>query len=276
MTHPNDPETPDSAPARNKRKGAPVPQTAAEWREALRKEELPPEFAVLSLRQRRRARKQWRSARRDERAEWIKNERKKTPTPVTVPIIALALAGAVAGAAWLLPSSDTDAHNATSKPTPAVSPHASEDPQASTGPSPSSSAPSVPDTPDAVAKAFVTAYTTREPLKDGSHTASVDRAARYASTPLVKNLKKHDDRDFNQLVAAQATQARPTKVTISEPEGKQRPAVDTSIRAYRSADVSIAVQGTDNYTYTRHLTIEVARADAASPWMVTRVLGVKE
>ncbi|HBF84434.1 MAG TPA: hypothetical protein DD420_32250 [Streptomyces sp.] len=127
-----------------------------------------------------------------------------------------------------------------------------------------------------MAKAFVTAYTTRFPLQDQTHEAAVDRAAPYASTPLVANLKKHDDKDFNQLVAAQAVSAKPTDVSVGKPEDKQRPAVDTSIRVWRQTDVTVTVTGSDNYTYTRHLTVEVARADAASPWTVTRVLGIQE
>jgi hypothetical protein len=152
---------------------------------------------------------------------------------------------------------------------------APQDPS-SAAPTPSASAPAVADNPQAVAKAFVTAYTTRRPLQDGSHTASVERAAPYASTPLVENLNKHDDRDFNQLVAAQATSATPTQVDIGQPSQKQRPAPDTSVRVYLQADVTLDVKGTDPYTYTRHLTLEVARADSASAWMVTRVLGLQE
>ncbi|MFF4933337.1 hypothetical protein ACFY2H_31265 [Streptomyces griseofuscus] len=272
MHHDTDPA--DEHASTNKTR-APVPQTAAEWREALRREELPPELAELPRRQRRRARKHWRSARRDARTEWIRAERRKTPTPLVVPILALIVAGVVAGAAWLMPD-----HHATSTPqarhtaTPASQAPgpAGEDPAVDASPSPTPT----PTTPDQVAKAFVTAYTTRFPLKDQDHDAAVERAAPYASTPLVANLKKHDDKDFNQLVAAQAVSAKPTEVTIGQPSDKQRPAVDTSIRVWRQADITIAVTGTDDYTYTRHLTVEVTRADAASPWMVTRVLGIQE
>ncbi|WP_432156095.1 hypothetical protein [Streptomyces sp. bgisy153] len=270
MNHDTDPA--DEAAPTPKKNRAPVPQTVADWREALRKEELPPELDELPRRQRRRARKHWRSARRDARTEWIRTQCKKTPTPLAVPILALILAGAVAGAAWLMPNHHSAKPQAKNTATPTAQAPAPTDSTTADAPSPSST----PTTPDAVAKAFVTAYTTRWPLKDQSHDTAVDRAAPYASTPLVENLKKHDDKDFNQLVAAQATQAKPVKVTIGEPTDKQRPAVDTSIRVWRQADVTIAVTGTDDYTYTRHLTVEVTRADAASPWMVTRVLGIQE
>ncbi|WP_157856106.1 hypothetical protein [Actinacidiphila yeochonensis] len=165
------------------------------------------------------------------------------------------------------PAGPPHRHPASQAPGPA-----GEDPAVDASPSPTPT----PTTPDQVAKAFVTAYTTRFPLKDQDHDAAVERAAPYASTPLVANLKKHDDKDFNQLVAAQAVSAKPTEVTIGQPSDKQRPAVDTSIRVWRQADITIAVTGTDDYTYTRHLTVEVTRADAASPWMVTRVLGIQE
>ncbi|MFJ2217846.1 hypothetical protein ACIQVO_36485 [Streptomyces sp. NPDC101062] len=257
-----------------KKTHARVPQTADEWRDALRREELPPELAELPRRQRRRARKQWRSARRDARTEWIRAERRKTPTPLAVPVLALIIAGVVAGAAWLMPVHRPGTPQARHTTTPAdqTPGPAGQDPAADPSPSPTPA----PTTPDQVAEAFVTAYTTRFPLKDQDHDAAVERAAPYASTPLVANLKKHDDKDFNQLVAAQAVSAKPTDVTISPPTDKQRPAVDTSIRVWRQADITVTVAGTDHYTYTRHLTVEVTRADAASPWMVTRVLGIQE
>lgn len=40
--------------------------------------------------------------------------------------------------------------------------------------------------------------------------------------------------------------------------------------------MTIDVKGTDPYRYERHLTLEVSRADGASAWMVTRVLGLKD
>ncbi|WP_199800770.1 hypothetical protein [Streptomyces marianii] len=274
MTHESDPRTSDteSAEPRSTSGRAPVPQSAAEWRALLREEALPPEIDELRGRQRRKAKKRWHSARRDERAEWIRQERKKTPTPVVVPVIALIVAAAVAGAAWLWPDRDSTAP-AKAKPTPTV---VTPETPASASPTPTPTAPAVADDPQAVTRAFVTAYTARRPLQDGSHKAAVERAAPYASTALVENLKKHDDRDFNQLVAAQATDATPTKVHIGQPDAKERPAPDTSVRVYLTADVTLDVKGTDPYSYTRHLTIEVARADAASRWMVTRVLGLKE
>ncbi|MET9779408.1 hypothetical protein ABZ023_35110 [Streptomyces sp. NPDC006367] len=274
MTHENDPRSPDadSAPSRRKPSRAPVPQTAAEWRELLAREELPPEIDELRGRRRRKAKRRWRSAHRDARTEWIREKRKKTPTPTAIPVIALIVAAAVAGAAWLWPD-QRDADTAKPQTTPTVD---ALQAAPSTSPTPTASAPAVADNPTAVAKAFVTAYTTRRPLQDGSHKAAVERAAPYASTPLVQNLERHDDRDFNQLVAAQATEATPTKVDIGQPSAKDRPAPDTSVRVYLQADVTLDVKATDPYSYTRHLTIEVARADAASRWMVTRVLGLKE
>ncbi|KOU50146.1 hypothetical protein, partial [Streptomyces sp. WM6378] len=248
---------------------APVPQSAAEWRELLRKEELPPEIGELRGRKRRKAKRHWRSARRDERTQWIRQERKKTPTPIVVPVIALILAAAVTGAALLWPDHHSTPPEAKTSPT-VQAPAAPDSPS----PTPSASTPTVADTPEAIATAFVTAYTTRRPLQDGSHRAAVERAAPYASTPLVENLEQHDDRDFNELVAAQATEATPTKVSIGQPTSN-RPAPDTSVRVYLQADVTLDVKATDPYTYTRHLTIEVARADAVSRWMVTRVLGLK-
>ncbi|MGW1002242.1 hypothetical protein [Streptomyces sp. NPDC002520] len=276
VTHEHDTDPTDTAPqsasSRPTSRRRQVPQSAAEWREALRAEELPPELAQLPRRKRRKARRRWREARRDDLADWIREERRRTPTPVVIPIVALVVSAVVAAAAWLWPDRG-DSHQAAPKATPTVEAPQAPDP---TTPAPTASAPTVADSPTAVARAFITAYTERRPVEDGSHKASVERAAPYASTPLVENLEKHDDADFNQLVAAQATEAKPTHVAIGQPSAKQRPAPDTSIRVYLQADVTLAVKGTDSYTYTRHLTLEVARADLASPWMVTRVLGLKE
>ncbi|MFF8993986.1 hypothetical protein ACF09H_29480 [Streptomyces sp. NPDC014983] len=249
-----------------------VPRTAAEWREALRRDELPPELAELPLYKRRRARRYWRSARAQERAQWIRNERRNTPTPLTIPILALAVAGIVAVAAWL--TSDHHSHRPQAAHT--TSPTVQQPTEHEPLPGPTSSSAASPTSPDAVAKAFVTAYSTRYPRTDQTHDAAVDRAAPYASLPLVTNLKKYDDKDFDQLVAAQAVEAKPTQVTISPPGSKQRPSADTSVRVWRQADITIAVTGTDDYSYTRHLTLEVTRADAASPWMITRILGIQE
>lgn len=270
MHHDTDP--PDERASANKTR-APVPQNAAEWREALRRDDLPSELSDLPRRQRRRARNHWRSARRDARTEWIRTERRTTPTPLTVPILALIVAVLVAGAAWLMP----DHHSGTPHAAPTTAPATQEPAPASDTPTtPSPSPTPATTTPDQVAKGFVTAYTTRYPRKDQTHDAAVERAAPYASTPLVTNLKAHDDRDFNQLVAAQAVSAMPDQVTIGEPGPGHRPAPDTSVRVWRQADVTVTVQGTDDYTYSRHLTLEITRADAASPWMVTRVLGIQE
>ncbi|MGW7463756.1 hypothetical protein ACWGJT_03390 [Streptomyces xantholiticus] len=192
-----------------------------------------------------------------------------------MPIVALVVAGLVAGAAWLWPDQEhnggrTDASSAPTAPAaPTLSSTAEPTPEAS-------ATVAVPATPDEIAHAFITAYTTRKPAQDGTHAASVQRASPFASTALVDNLRRHDDLDFNQLVAAQATSATPSQVTIGRPPAADRPAPDTSIRIYRQATVRIDVEGTDDYSYTRHLTLEVSRADVGQPWMVTRVLGVQE
>jgi hypothetical protein len=272
VTHENHDEDQRTTRAGSSRRSAgTAPSSTAEWRDLLRNDELPEEFAELSRRKRRRAAKHWRSARREEREQHIRDARKKTPTPLAVPAVALLAAVAVAVAALLLPSNDTQ-DRAKAKASPAAPAEVSP-----TTPSSPAASPTVTLTdPDQVAKEFVTAYSTRLPLQDGSHAAAVKRAAPYASAPLVDNLKRHSDKDFNRLVAAQATEAKPTKVEITQPTDKQRPAPDTSIRIWRQATVTVAVKGTDPYTYTRHLTVEVARAGLQTPWMVTRVLGIEE
>ncbi|WP_199550301.1 hypothetical protein [Streptomyces sp. N35] len=259
-----------------------VPQTAAEWREVLRNQPLPPEMAALPRRQRRRAKKAWRTAQRTDRTAAIRAERRNTPTGPAIPVIALVLAGVVAGAAWLWPDNSGNSQ-ATAKPSPSASssstpaPFASDIPPLPT-PSAASEDPQAGQDPERTAKGFATAYSTRFPFQDGTHEAAVERAAAYMSQPLVENLKRYDDLDFNQLVAAQASEAKPVKVTITSPAGKERPAPDTSVRVWRNATVKIAVKGTTDYTYTRRLTLEISRADTTpgNAWMVTRVLGVEQ
>ncbi|WP_274036627.1 hypothetical protein [Streptomyces sp. MMBL 11-1] len=272
---PHEPTTPSpdrGAKARSRRdSGADAPSTAAEWRDLLRRDELPEELAGLPRRKRRRAAKRWRSARREEREQAVKRARGKPPITLAVPAVALLIALAVAIGALVLPADDVPS-KAKSKPGPTAP--ASTDPKAPPAPSTSPSAQFI--SPDQVAEKFITAYTTRLPYQDGSHQAAVKRAAPYASSPLVDNLKRHGDKDFDRLVAAQAVEARPTKTEIAQPSGKQRPAPDTSVRIYRRATVTVAVKGTDPYSYTRRLTVEVSRADLNSPWMVTRVLGIEE
>ncbi|MEU6331572.1 hypothetical protein ABZ851_30475 [Streptomyces sp. NPDC047049] len=264
--NPSTPEPTDTSPAR----------TAEQWRELLRNQELPESLAELPLLRRRRARKAWKSARRDARAEWVKRERRNVPTPVTVPIIALLLAGLVAAGSWLWPEEDHDPAPAKPHSTPTAAP---APPAADTDPAPtptSSATSKRPVSPDGIAKSFVTAYSTRSPEREDSHVAAVDRAAPYASRALVSNLGRHEDRDWNKLIATQALTATPSKVTISAPSATQQLPPDTSVRIYRQATVRLDVKGTDDYSYTRHLTVEVSRADVGQQWQVTRVLGIQE
>ncbi|MFD3422031.1 hypothetical protein [Streptomyces decoyicus] len=254
-----------------------VARTAEQWRELLRKEELPAPLAELPLLQRRRARNAWRSARRDTRAEWVKRERRNVPTPITVPILALLLAGLVAAGSWLSPEDDHRPAHTRPHTTPTAAPAPPADDTADPSPSPTPSATAKRSaSADGIAKDFVTAYCTRNPEHDNSHVAAVTRAAPYASHALVSNLKRHDDRDWNKLVATQALTATPGKVTVSAPAAAQQLPPDTSVRIYRQATARINVKGTDDYAYTRHLTVEVSRADVGQQWQVTRVLGIQE
>ncbi|MEV1040456.1 hypothetical protein AB0J01_27960 [Streptomyces sp. NPDC050204] len=253
--------------------GTRKPATSAQWRQFLREDRPPEELMALPYLRRRRALRAWRTARRNERADWVRAERRKVPTPLTVPVVALLVAAAIGAATWL--GNDNDDAPRSGAP---ASPTAEPAPRTSSpapDPVPSRTV-ARPRTPEALARAFVIAYTTRIPLQDGSHKAAVQRGAPYASTALIRNLNRHDDLDWNQLIAAQATEAKPTKVTISRPADKEQPAPDTSVRVYRQAVARISVKGTDNYTYTRRLTIEISRADVSLPWTVTRVLGIQE
>ncbi|MFH0246364.1 hypothetical protein ACGRHY_28985 [Streptomyces sp. HK10] len=275
-------ETPSTAPAdeattsgARTRHGTSEPRTPQQWRELLREEDLPEQLDELPYFQRRRARKAWRSARRDARAQWVKRERRNVPTPITVPIIALLLAGLVAAASWLWPGKDSDTVRTKPHSTLTTAPASPATTVPEQAPTPSATV-ELPDTPDGVAQAFVTAYCTRNPMQDTSHVDAVTRAAPYASDALIRNLKKHGDLDWNKLIAAQALTATPAKVTITTPAAKQKLPPDTSVRVYRQATTRIDVTGTEDYSYTRRLTVEVSRADIGQPWQVTRVLGIQE
>ncbi|WP_431983850.1 hypothetical protein [Streptomyces qinglanensis] len=275
--HPRD-ESPRTTPDDNDstgRKESSSPRSAQQWRELLRKDQPPEQFTELPLFQRRRARRAWRSARRDARAQWIKSERRKVPTPLSVPIIALLLAGMVAAASWLWP--DQGGETVQTKPhnTPSAVPSA-DGTTTPTSTSPPSHSANRPGTPDGVARAFVLSYCTRNPAQEADHRVAVSRAAPYASEGLLDNLKRHGDRDWNKLVAAQAMTATPTKVTVTAAPAKEDLPPDTAVRVYRQTTSRIQVKGIDDYHYTRHLTLEVSRTDIGRPWQVTRVLGVEE
>ncbi|MFI1765189.1 hypothetical protein ACH41H_24460 [Streptomyces sp. NPDC020800] len=274
MTHDQSHEQNDEPSASTSHGRRPAPTTAAEWREILRKEDLPDDIAELPRRKRRRAAKHWRSARRLEREQAIRTARGKAPVTLAVPLLAVLLAGAVAAGSLLWPNHKENKPHATPKAT--ASAAAAGEPQTTAAPTPAETPTVAITDPDKVAEGFATAYSTRMVMEDATHAAAVRRAAPYASDALVANLKRHDDRDWNKLVAAQAREAKPTKTVIAKPNEKQRPAPDTDIRIWRQATVTVAVTGTDNYTYTREMTLEVSRADIGTPWMVTRVLGLEE
>ncbi|MEY9839516.1 hypothetical protein [Streptacidiphilus sp. EB103A] len=248
------------------------PTSPEDWRELLRRQDPPEEFAELPRRQRRRARKYWRTARRDERAQRIRRQRSQTPTGLHIPLTALVLAAAIAAYTWASPHHSHPARAATA-PTSTAAPLTA--PTATAAATATASAtPATVLTDRQVASAFMTAYCTRLPLQDGSHNAAVARAAPYASPALVANLDAYDDADFDVLVSRQATAARPTAVTVTEPTTAQRPAPDTAVRVYLQATATIAVTGTHDYTYQRSLTLEISRSDTGNPWTVTRVLGL--
>ncbi|MFI9311070.1 hypothetical protein [Streptomyces triculaminicus] len=250
---------------------------ATGWRAFLRADELPEELKALPLRQRRRAKKAWRSARRDQRGQWAKKERRRVPDygPL-VPVLAMLIAAVVTVGAWLYPDDRDDSR-------PKASPSATASPSSTTKtlpprpvhprPTPSGTPAT---TPEEVAQAFLSAYCSRRPRQDGTHTGAVERAAPYASQPLTDNLERHGDKDFDRLVAAQALEAKATKVELSQPTSTQRPGPDTPVRVYRQAKVTVEAKGTDTYTYVRVLTVEVQRAETDQAWMVTRLLGVEE
>ena len=254
----------------------PEPGTSEHWRELLRRDEQPDEIAELPLRQRRRARKHWRSARRDERAQWIRAQRANPPTGLHIPAVAILLAAVIGLSTWLWPQHHGNARPQAQQPSP-VATQAQPAGQPSAG-TPTAAASASPDTaamsPQQIAVAFMTGYCTRIPLQDASQAGAVARAAPYASSALVDNLTHFDDHDFDVLVSRQVSEAHPGDVTAIAPTEEQRPGPDTQLRVYLQATTTVSATATVSYTYQRSLTLEISRADVGDPWMVTRIIGL--
>ncbi|MFB7012289.1 MULTISPECIES: hypothetical protein [unclassified Streptomyces] len=248
-----------------------------EWREILSSYSYPEEVRkTKGRRARREAKREHREGVRRHTKEWVREERRRDPIrPAGALIVVLVILGLGLGARFLWPSllgedkkgSDV---TATASPTPGT---AGEGPAATpSGPSasPSSSAAVDLSKPDRVAEEAVRIYLTRNPPKDGEHTASVLRAEPYMTPALVENLAAHTDKAWADLVSrGGVATVRTVKV---EAAGNDLP-VDTPIRVWRKTTAKVDVEGYENYSETTVLQVELTNGDG-NGWRVSRILGL--
>ncbi|MGW6865903.1 hypothetical protein [Streptomyces sp. NPDC054901] len=138
-------------------------------------------------------------------------------------------------------------------------------------PAPPAPPPSVPpDTgPDDVAVAWVRAYLTRDPLADGTHRASVRRAAPWATEDLTGNLTELVPPGWGrQISRGEATRAG---TVAARPAGPDLPP-DNQAQVWRTVAATLTVTGYETTHRTDTLHVEITRT--TSGWRVSRVLGV--
>ncbi|WP_435596548.1 hypothetical protein [Streptomyces albogriseolus] len=249
--------------------------TPEEWRELLASMQYPEEVRTTKGRRARRAAK---AAHREEvrrtTKEWVREERRRDPIrPAGALIIVAVILGLGFGARYLWPQDHDDKGarvTATASPTPDGQQEAPTTAPSAPSASPSSSAAVDLDDPDRVAEEAVRLYLTRNPPKDGEHTASVLRAEPYMTPSLVENLAAHTDKQWAKLVSrGGVSTVRTVKV---EPAGTDLP-VDTPIRVWRKTTAKIDVEGYEDYSETTVLQVELTNGDGDG-WRVSRILGL--
>ncbi|WP_432089587.1 hypothetical protein [Streptomyces sp. bgisy095] len=257
-------------------------RTPQQWRDLLSTGYDYPEETEEGRRgQRRRARRAYRKSERARSKAWVEQERRREPinarAALAIVVVLLAV-GVLArfGPDWLTGRDDT-ASRVTTAPaaatpgTPSASADGADDKPSPTAPSPSPSPSASADltAPDPVAKEFVRHYLTRNPPEDQDHTASVERAAPWATRALTINLARSDDPAWGRLVSRGGV-STVSAVTV-KPAGQDLP-VDTPLRVWRTVTAKVDVVGYTTYTETTTLQVEVIH-DGES-WRVSRILGI--
>ncbi|MGW2456752.1 hypothetical protein ACWCTA_36315 [Streptomyces sp. NPDC001704] len=252
--------------------------TPEEWREILASFSYPEEVKKTEGRRgRREAKREHREDVRRRTKEYVREERRRDPLrPAGALIIVLVILGLGVGARFLWPSLLGKSHagdHATA--TASATPGAQDDEKpattpSSSSPSPSASAPVDLSKPDHVAEEAVRLYLTRNPPKDGDHTASILRAQQYMTAALVENLAGHTDPGWAKLVSRGGV-ATVSTVKV-EPAGNDLP-VDSPIRVWRKTTAKVDVEGYTNYSETTVLQVELTNGDG-NGWHVSRILGL--
>ncbi|MGW2672364.1 hypothetical protein ACWC5F_30475 [Streptomyces sp. NPDC001272] len=253
-------------------------RTAQEWRELLRTSyDYPEETKEGRRKERRRARRAHRRSEREHTAEWIRQRRRREPITIggaALVVAALLALGACArfGPDWIKGgSSSTGASRVTAAPDP-VKRTGDDAKPSGPAPAPTSASPSTAvdlSVPDKVAEAFVRQYLTRNPPKDQTHRAAVDRAAPWATRSLTANLEANTDPAFDKLVSRGGV-SKVSAVTVAPAGGTLPP--DSPLRVWRTVTATVDVQGYTNSTETTVIQAEVTHTE--SGWRVSGILGV--
>ncbi|MYT25946.1 hypothetical protein GTW69_37715 [Streptomyces sp. SID7760] len=257
-------------------------RTPQEWREILANAKYPEEIKKEgSRRQRRRAKTSHRGDVRTQTQEWVREQRRRDPIrPMGALIVVVLILAMGAGARWVWPDlfgergKPTQSGNATAPAIPGDNkPAAPADPSApSPSPSPSTSPmPSVDlSNPNHVAEQVVRLYLTRNPPKDKTHKAVIERAEPYLAPALAANLVEHSDPAWDKLVSRGGVSTVRT-VTVT-PSGPDLPG-DSPLRVWRKATATVDVEGYTNYSETTALDLEIMTSGDGT-WRVTRILGL--
>ncbi|MFC9015691.1 hypothetical protein ACFTZG_06040 [Streptomyces albidoflavus] len=252
--------------------------TPEEWREILASYSYPEEVKrTKGRRARREAKREHRDDVRRRTKEYVREERRRDPLrPAGALIIVVVILGLGVGARFLWPGLLGESHRgdrvtATASPMPGA--QENEEPAAtpsSSSPSPSASAAVDLSKPNHVAEEAIRIYLTRNPPKDGDHTASALRAEPYMTAALIENLAGHTDPEWSKLVSrGGVATVRTVKV---EPAGTDLP-VDTPVRVWRKTTAKVDVEGYEDYSETTVLQVELTNGDGDG-WRVSRILGL--
>ena len=239
------------------------------WKEHLGAYDFPTEIEDgLRGRRRRRARRRYRHAHLQETKEYIAERRRQEPVTAAGAVILLTvMLGIGLIGHWLL---DSGTGHGRHPVTVTVSPPPLPDRMPTTAsPAPSATQHVDLSNPSVVAQQFARHYLTRNPPVDGSHAASVGRAAAWMTPALAANLAGSPDPDFDKLVSRGGI-SKVTRVKVTT-AGSDLPG-DTPLRIWRTVTATVSVHGYTSYTQTRTLQTELIRT--AQGWLVSRILGV--
>ncbi|MEU2086523.1 hypothetical protein ABZ569_32210 [Streptomyces albus] len=241
------------------------PRTPQQWRELLRNSYPEDVEQVPGRRERRRAQKEHNRRKEQAARDWVRKERESEPVTGGAVLLIILVVLSIGLISWLVRSSDDQPEQHHEK---AERPAAPLSPSSPTGPSPTPSPSGRGSGPEAVARAWAREFFTRDPYKEQTHQAVVDRAARWMTPQLTTNLSESDDPAWGKLVSHGGV-SKVTNVKVTS-AGKHLP-VDTPLRVWRKLLVTTSVHGYDDYNETRTVRVELSRA--GDGWQVSRALG---
>ncbi|MFD6879708.1 MULTISPECIES: hypothetical protein [unclassified Streptomyces] len=139
-------------------------------------------------------------------------------------------------------------------------------------PAPPAPEPAPDDTtgPDSVAGAWVRAYLSRDPLVDGSHRPSVERAAAWATADLTRSLLRSPAPGWGRQVSRGETTT--VESVAVRPGGPDLPP-DNAAQVWRTAEAQVSARGYAPAA-RRAETLQVEVMLTTVGWRVSRVVGV--